>query len=75
MCVKSSPVTFVGVFHENVTCFAIRDYKPDYKCRKHFWRKVGFSNSTEIKTLLQVVLYFVIKPMVSNCEVHHILNY
>ena len=29
------------------------------KCRKNFWRKLFCSKSTEIKTTLQVTLYFV----------------
>ena len=45
------------------------------KCRKHFRMKVVFRKSFKIKTLLQVALYILIRPTVSNSETHHILNY
>ena len=37
--------------------------------------KVVFSKSTKIITLQKVALYFVLRPMVSNCETNNILKY
>ena len=75
---QSSPITSLGVFNKNdYMCQVLRlgTISLITKCRKRFRRKVVFSKSNKIKALLQVVLYLVIRPMVSDRKTHHILNY
>ena len=71
---QSSPIKSVGAFNNNDYMWHVLrlgTINLIIKCRKHFWKKVVFNKSTKIKTL---VLYWAIRPIVSNGETHHVLN-
>ena len=64
---QCSLIATVGIFNENDYMWHVSRLGAIsliIKSKKFFWRKVVFKNSTKIKTLQHVLIYFVIRPMV-----------